>query len=337
MKGTLKKLSVTFLVAALFLGLLASCTSTSEIAVPSTPESASPETPESIPPSEPESIPPPPVEIVDQLGRTVTLKTTDPQRIVSLAPSHTETLYALGLGDRLVAVTDYCNYPPEAEEKPSIGGFSTPNIEEVVAMDPDLILATSMHEDKVIPQLEAKGLTVVAMDPTTIDEVTASITLIGKAAGAEKEAASLLADMQSRIKAVTDKTGGLTEAEKPKVLYIVWHDPLMAAGSGTLHDELIRTAGGINVAGDLDGYTTISLEVVIAANPQVMIAGVGMGTGEDLPLQFITTEERLGSTDARINSRIYGINVDLVGRPGPRIIEALEQFAQFIHPELFEE
>ncbi len=313
MKSTLIRTGIVFLVAALFTGLPASCTLTSE------------------------DLPQTPVLITDQLGRTVALETAHPQRIVSLAPSHTETIYALGLSDRLVAVTDYCNYPPEAEEKPSIGGFSTPNIEEVVAMDPDLILATNIHESEVIPQLEAKGLTVVAVNPTTIDEVIESMTLIGKVTGAGEKASDLVADMESRAKAVTDKTGGLTGAEMPRVLYIVWHDPLMAAGSRTLHNELIRMAGGINVASDLERYATISLEAVIAANPQVMIAGVGMGTGEDLPLQFITTEDRLGSTDARINSRIYGINVDLVGRPGPRIIEALEQFAQFIHPELFEE
>jgi len=312
MKNKLIKFSVIFLVAALLPGLLTSCTT-------------------------PEDLPQTPVLITDQLGRTVTLKTAHPQRIISLAPSHTETLYALGLGSRLVAVTDYCNYPPEAMEKPSIGGFSTPNIEEIVAMDPDLVLATSIHEAEVIPQLEDKGLTVVAVHPTTIDEVIASISLIGKVTGAEEEAANLLADMQSRIDAVTDKTGGLAEAEKPLVLYIVWHDPLMAAGSGTLHDELIRTTGGINVAGDLESYTTISLEAIIVANPQVMIAGVGMGTGEDLPLQFITTESRLEDTDARINNRIFGIDVDLVGRPGPRIVEAMEQFARFLHPELFEE
>jgi iron complex transport system substrate-binding protein len=284
-----------------------------------------------------ESPSPTPLTVTDQLGRTINLDETPPQRIVSLAPSHTETIFALGIADRLVAVTDYCNFPPEAKEKPSIGGFSTPNIEEIVAADPDLILATNIHEDKVIPQLEGRGLTVVAVNPVTIDDVFESITLVGKATGAEKEAADLLDDMQKRVKAVTDKTDKLADAEKPKVLYIVWHDPLMAAGSGTLHDELMRKVGGINVAGDLSSYADISLEAVIAANPQVMIAGVGMGTGEDLPLQFITTESRLEETDARVNNRIYGIDTDLVGRPGPRIVEALEQFAVFIHPELFGE
>lgn len=310
MKSMSGKLGVIFLVAALLLIFLVSCTT-------------------------PEELPLTPVVIIDQLGRTVPLETSEPQRIVSLAPSHTETLYALGLGERLVAVTDYCNYPPEAMDKPSIGGFSTPNIEEIVAKDPDLVLATKMHETEVIPQLEAKGMTVVAVNPTTLDDVIASITLIGKVTGAGEAAADLVADMEKRIKAVTDRTDKLTDEEKPHVLYIVWHDPLMAAGSGTLHDELIQTAGGINIAGDLESYATIGLEVVIADNPQVIIAGVGMGTGEDLPLQFAVTEERLSETDARINNKIYGINVDLVGRPGPRIVEALEQFATFIHPELF--
>jgi len=328
MKSTFGKLSVILLAAVLFLVLPASCTTTPE----STPAGPI----ETAPSAEPESEPPPPVEVIDQLGRTVTLETADPQRIVSLAPSHTETLYALGLGDRLAAVTDYCNYPPEATEKPSIGGFSTPNIEEVVAMDPDLILATAIHEAEVIPQLEAKGFTVVAADPMTIDEVIESIALIGKVTGAEEAAASLVADMQSRIKAVTDKTGVLTEEEKPRVLYIVWHDPLMASGSGTLHNELIRMAGGINAAGDLDSYATISLEVVIAGNPQVMIAGSGHGSGGELTFEYIQTEARLKDTDARQNGRIFSINSDLTGRPAPRIVEALEKFARFIHPEPFE-
>ena len=225
---------------------------------------------------------------------------------------------------------------PEAEEKPSIGGFSTPNIEEIVALSPDLILATVMHETEVIPQLESYGLTVVATNPETIDEVIEAIALIGKVTGTKKEADSLIADMRDRIKAVIDKTEGIAEKDKPKALFIVWHDPLMAAGSGTLHHELMQTAGGINVAGDLDSYADISLEAVIVANPGVMIAGIGMGTGEDLPLQFLMSDTRLENTDARKNGRIYPIDQDIVGRPGPRIVDALEQFAEFIHPELFE-
>jgi len=309
MKGIPIKLNILFLVAVISLTFLTAC-------------------------SQPESAGTSPLEITDQLGRTVVVEET-PQTIVSLAPSNTEILFALGLGDRVVAVTDFCNYPPEVEEEPTVGGFSNPNIEEIVALSPDLVLATSMHEGEIIPQLEEYGVTVFALNPMTIDEVVEAITMVGEVTGTEDEAADLLSDMQKRIKAVTDKMSGLSAGEKPRVLYAVWHDPVMTAGAGTLHDELMTLAGGDNIAHDLAGFDTISLEVVITANPQVMIAGVGMGTGEDMPLQFVSTEPRLSDTDARKNDRVYAINVDLVGRPGPRIVEALEQFAVFLHPEIF--
>ncbi|OGO32497.1 MAG: hypothetical protein A2Z29_06765 [Chloroflexi bacterium RBG_16_56_11] len=274
-------------------------------------------------------------EITDQLGRKVSLATTTPQRIISLAPSNTETLYALGLGDRIAGVTEYDNYPPEAQDKPKVGGFSDTNIEVVVAMEPDLVLAAEIHGSKIIPQLEARGLTVVALNPKTLDEVLDAITLVGKITSQEKEAGDLTKDMQKRIKSVTDKTGRLTEEQKPRVFYVVWHDPLMTAGSGTFIDELISKAGGANIAGDLSDYADISLEAVVAADPQIMVAGVGMGTGEDLPLQFLKTESRLGDTEARRSARIYPIDTDIVGRAGPRITDALEEFARIIHPEIF--
>ncbi len=277
-----------------------------------------------------------PIEVTDQLGRVVKLEKV-PERIISLAPSNTEILFALGLGDRVVAVTEYCNYPPEAQGKPKIGGYTTTNIEKVVALSPDLILAAPLQKKRIIPALERKGLTIFTLDPKTLDEVLESITLVGEITGREEEASGLVAKMQKRIKAVTDKTDNLPEAQRPRVFYITWHDPLMTPGSETRHNELIVKAGGTNIARDLTGYATISLEAVIEANPQVIIAGIGMGTGEDLPFQYVKTEPRLRNVDARINNRVYSIDVDLAGRPGPRITDALEKFAEFIHPELFKE
>ncbi len=277
-----------------------------------------------------------PIEITDQLGRLVKLDGI-PQRIISLAPSNTEILFALGLADSVVAVTDYCNYPPEAKEKPSIGGFSTPNIEKVVALSPDLVLATSIHQKQVIPNLEQRGITVFALAPQTLDEVLEAITLVGKITGKDKEASQLVTEMQTRINTVTDKTSSLTQSQRLRVFYVTWHDPLKTAGAGTLHDELIQKAGGTNIAQSLTGYAGISLETVIEANPEVIVAGVGMGSGADAPLQFAMTEPRLRNTDARQNSRVYSIDVDLVGRAGPRIADALMKFAEMIHPELFKE
>ncbi len=279
---------------------------------------------------------PSPAAIIDQLGRAVTLD-KPPQRIISLAPGNTEILYALGLADRVVAVTDYDDYPPEAKGKPSIGGFSTPNIEEVVSMNPDLIIATSIHESRVIPQLEARGLTVLALNSQTIDQVLEAIKLVSRVCRVEESGDALIASMQKRIKAVADNIAGLSEAQRPGVLYVVWHDPIMAAGSGTLQDDLIRRAGGINAAGDVKDYADISMEAVLAANPQVIIINTGHGSGEDQTYQYVKNEDRLRDTDARKYNRVYPIDGDLSSRPGPRIVDGLEQFARFIHPELFEQ
>ena len=310
MKGKLCGLGITFLVLISLIIILAACT-------------PSPEKPAS-----------PVIEVTDQLGRAVKLDKI-PQRIISLAPGNTEIIYALGLDDKLVAVTDYCDYPPEAKEKPSIGGFSTPNLEEIVNHSPDLILATSIHEDEIIPNLENRGMTVFALDAKTLDEVLAAITLVGKITAKEKEAAQLLTEMQTRIKAVTDKTGKLPQEQRPRVFYAVWHDPLMTSGSGTIHDELIRKAGGLNIAQALTDYADISLEIVIEANPEIMIASVSHGSSEGQTFQFLKTESRLRDTDARKNNRIYETDGNLVSRDGPRLVDGLELFAEIIHPELF--
>jgi iron complex transport system substrate-binding protein len=312
MKSRLNKLGLICLVAILFSSLFVSCASESETTTPV------------------------PTTITDQLGRTVTLQTTDPQRIISLAPSNTEILFALGLGDRVIAVTDYCDYPPEAKTKPSVGEYVNPDIEGILAMNPDLILATEAQTIDFFQKTENKGLTIVAISPQTFDDIISSIILIGKITGADKEAAELTASMQKRIKAVTDKTADLSPDKKPSVFFVLWHDPLMTAAKGTFIDEILTKAGGVNIFGDLESYPIVSMENVLAANPQVMVAGVGMGEGEDLPLKFITEEARLQDTSARQNNRIYSINMDILSRPGPRIVDALEEFARITHPELFE-
>jgi iron complex transport system substrate-binding protein len=198
-----------------------------------------------------------------------------------------------------------------------------------------LILATSIHEKTVIPQLQEKGLTVLALAPKTLDDVLASIKLVGQVTGQEKEATELLAEMQNRIKAVTDKTNNLPEAKRPAVFYLTWQDPLMTSGLGTLHNELIQKAGGKNIFPEVIGTQSVDLESIVARNPQVMIAGVGMGSGGDKTYQYLKTESRLQNTEASKNGRIYQINMDLTGRAGPRIVDGLEQFAKCIHPEIF--
>ncbi len=276
-----------------------------------------------------------PIEVTDLAGRVVKLEKM-PEKIISLVPSITEIVYALGIEDKLVGVTKYCNYPAAAKEKPIIGGYSTVDIEKVVEIQPDLILATHIHEAKVIPELERLGLTVLDLYPTTLDEVMETITLVGKCTGKEDEASRLVTEIRNRISAITSKTANLTEAQRPRVFYIQWHDPLRTAGSDNRIHELIELAGGTNIAQDLSGISVdISLEAVIEANPEVIVAGVGMAAGEDLPLQLALTEPRLKGVDARINKQVYGMDNDLINRAGPRIADALELLAKMIHPEIF--
>ncbi|HEX75885.1 MAG TPA: cobalamin-binding protein [Dehalococcoidia bacterium] len=278
----------------------------------------------------------PPGNIVDDLGRRVNIDTM-PHRIISLAPSNTEILFAIGLSDRVVGVTEYCNYPEGAIAKPKVGGFSTVDIEKVVSLEPDLVLATQRHSKTVIPALEELGVTVLALAPGSLSEAMNNITLIGEIAGQNKQASQLVDDLRTRIEAVADKTQNLAPNQRPRVLYLTWHDPLMTAGTETLVDDIISKAGGQNIAYDISGDKAIDLETVIYRNPQVIIASIGMGTGEDLPWQYVRTEPRLKNTEALLNDRVYKIDGDLVHRPGPRIVEALELMAQFINPELFEE
>jgi len=291
---------------------------------------------------EEEVVEPFPVTITDQADREVTLKKA-PEKIISLAPSSTEILFALGLGNRVAGVTQYCNYPPEAQEKPKIGGFSETDIdvsiEQIVAIEPDLIVATETHLSQVIPKLEQfapeTAILVLLTQTESFDVVFEAINLVGKCTDTEDRAAQLVAEMKDRIKAVTDKTDNLPESDRPKVLYIVWHEPIFAIGGGTLGNTLIEAAGGVNIFQESIGAPIVDLETIIDRNPDIILGSSAVGAGADLPYQFALNEERLGIVNARINNRVYGVNDDLTGRPGPRIVEGLELLAKYIHPEIF--
>ncbi len=279
-----------------------------------------------------ESARPGETSIIDQLGRTVPLKGI-PQRIVSLAPGNTEILFALGLGDRVVGVTTYDNYPPEASEKEKVGGFSTPDLEKVVALAPDLIVAAPIHEKEVIPALERHGLTVLSLAPETLDEVIQAIELTGIATGTGEAAQRLAGTMKGKINIISQATANLS---RPRVFYIVWHEPLMAAGKNTFIDELITKAGGANIIDNLSQYPTVDLELVLQRNPEILICNSGHGSGGDSPFQWAQSEPRLKDVAARQTGCVYEINADFVNRAGPRIVDGLEQMLRFLHPDIAE-
>jgi iron complex transport system substrate-binding protein len=273
------------------------------------------------------------VNITDDLGRTVQIDTV-PHRIISLAPSNTEILYALGLDDKIVGVTTYCNYPEAAKSKPQVSGFSQVDVEKIVAQQPDLVLASDIHKSDVIPALEKLGIKVLAIKPATLEAVLKDIELAGKITGAGPIAGSLVSSLQKRIQAISDKTINLPAAARPRVFYVTWHDPIYTAGSKTMINDLIEKSGGVNIAADLSGYATISLESVVQRNPQVIVVMSSMGD-KNTSFNYIKNEPRLQATDALKSNRIYVINSDIFGRSTPRIVDGLEELAKLTHPELF--
>lgn len=272
------------------------------------------------------------VNIIDSWGRSVNI-TSQPQRIVSLAPSNTEILFALGLGDRVVGVTEYCNYPEEAKQKEKIGGYKTVNNERVVALKPDLVVAEGGNGEAVFKALKNLGVTVIVLDAKNVEDVFDNIALVGRATGAEKNATLLIDSMKNRLESIKQKSN-FEEAKRPKVLYIVWHNPVMCAGSDTYADELIGIAGGENIAGNLAGYKVIDLETILKENPDLIITS-GMTTEDEGPTyDYVKNETRLSIVSALIQNRVYAINSDAVSRAGPRIVEALELFAGLINPSI---
>jgi len=283
----------------------------------------------------PEELPQFPLTIVDDLGREMQIAEL-PQRIVSLAPSNTEIIYALGLEDKLVGTTDYCDYPEAAKSKPRVSGYSTPNLEKVVSVQPDLILAESIHEKTALPAMEKLGLTVIVMSAKSVDTVLNDIKLVGQVNGKIKAAAMLVDSLNARIQAVVSRTNTFTPEQRLKVLYVVWHEPIWTMGRETFINDLIWKAGGVNIfADDFEKSRVVSLESIIEKNPQVIIIS-GMGTTGDLIYNNIVKETRLAGVDAMLNNRVYKISdANLIERPGPRIVDGLEEIAKLLHPEIF--
>ncbi|GFN23909.1 ABC transporter substrate-binding protein [Thermanaeromonas sp. C210] len=276
-----------------------------------------------------------PLTVADDMGRTVTLESR-PERLVSLSPGNTEILFALGLGDKVVGVDDYSDYPPKAAEVPKVGGFSNPNVEKIVALQPDLVLATNMHE-QAVRRLEEVGIPVAVVSPKTVEGVLESIEWIGKMTGAGEGAARLVADLRGRMQKVEAVVKEIPREKRPWVYYEVYSDPLMTAGPQTLIGQLIELAGGRNIAYDAQAdYPEFSVEAIIERNPEVIIFPQWHGS-ESLTVEQVKSRNGWQQVRAIKNNRVFGVDANIISRPGPRIVEALEVLAKIIHPELFEE
>ncbi len=273
------------------------------------------------------------ITLTDDAGRQVRLDSV-PTRIVSHVPSITETLFALGLGDKLVADDDYSDYPEAAKTKPKIGGYFTPNVEEIVAMKPDLVLTDGEVPD-LITKLDSLGIPIVVINPKDINGILTDIELLGNITGTQKEAKELTSEMKNRINAVVNAVSG---APHPSVFYVFdatdttkpW-----TAGPGSFVDSLINMAGGTNVAASASGpWIQFNMEELVNANPDIILVDSSHGTAAISPAQL---EGLPGWQDLKAvkENHVYTIDGDLVNRSGPRIVQGLEEIAKILHPDLF--
>ncbi|HUM17418.1 MAG TPA: cobalamin-binding protein [Candidatus Nitrosotalea sp.] len=269
--------------------------------------------------------------MTDQAGRRVDLA-APPARIISLVPSVTEILFTIGAQDRLVGRTDFCDYPAEARRKPSVGGMLAPNLEDMVALKPDLVVATTAgNRLETFDQLERLKIPVFLVNPVTVSDVLDLVMRLGRVTERTEAADRVVATMRGRIEAVSARVAA---RPRPRVLYVVWPDPLIVPGQGALVSELIGLAGGDSVTADGgQGYPRYSMEAALARSPEVII--LASHGSERSPLVHAKWE-RFSQVPAIAAGRLYAMDGNLMHRYGPRMVDGLERLARLIHPEAFD-
>lgn len=276
-----------------------------------------------------------PITLTDGLGRTVTLA-APAQKIVSLAPSNTEILFTIGAGAQVIGRDEFSDYPAEAKALPSVGGsMGAYSLETIASLKPDLVLAAQINTPEQVKSLEDLGLTVYYLsNPKDLDGMYANLQIVAQLAGRDKEAADLVASLQQRVQAVTEKIAPLSS--RLTVFYeLDGSDPAKpwTAGSGTFISQLIALAGGFNVADSLQGdYAQFSQEELLVANPNVILLG---DAAYGMTPELVAARPGWSALAAVQENRIYGFDDNLVSRPGPRLVDGLEQIAKLLRPELF--
>ncbi|MFP3869928.1 MAG: ABC transporter substrate-binding protein [Syntrophobacteria bacterium] len=270
------------------------------------------------------------ITLTDEAGRDVQVP-EHIKRIVSLAPSITEIVFALGSGDRLVGVTRFSNYPPQTAALPKVGSYVQPSIEKILTLCPDLVIGIRDGNPKiVVDRLGQLGVPTYVVNPKSLDGVIRTINNIGRVIHAEPAAIELTGQMSRRIRRVQRR---VSDNPKRAVFFQIGVEPIVSGGRGTFIDVLIRTAGGINVAGEMTAYPHLSVEQVLAARPEVIF--ITSMARQQTFYQMKRFWQQWPGLPAVKNDRIHIIDSDLCDRPSPRIVEGLEMLARLIHPERF--
>lgn len=274
-----------------------------------------------------------PLTVTDATGKEFTF-TEAPERIVSTSPAETEILFALGLGDKVVGVSDFDNYPEEVNQKPRIGGIVKPNEEAIMAANPDLVIVGGSMKVAVVEKLRGFQLNVFKQEPKNIEGILNEIVTLGKVTGKVTESEALVAKMREDIRKVSEAAAKLKPEEKKRV-YIEF-SPGWTVGKGEFMDELITMAGGINIASDMEGWNAINEEKIVQDNPDVILYTLNVKdekSGQSLD-QIIKDRSGWNKIKAIQEDRLVGLDADILSRPGPRMTQALLQISEAIYPGL---
>jgi len=271
------------------------------------------------------------LQFKDEVGREVTFS-FPPKRIISLAPNITEILFSLGLDEEIVGVSIHCNFPEKAKSRVRVGSYISLDFEKIVSLKPDLVIATGVGNTKdMIDRLEKLGFPTYVIFPKNFSDILQSISHVGQVVDREKEAIGIIQGMKQRSQRVIELTKGLS---RPKVFFQIGEAPIFTVGRGSFADDLIRLAGGENIAGkEKEMYPRLGMEEILKRSPEVILVSSMNPKGD---YQRVLQEwSRWKMIPAIKNSRLHLIDSDLIDRPSPRIIDGLEEIARILHPEKF--
>lgn len=272
-------------------------------------------------------------EVVDEFGRTVHVPQV-PSRIVSLAPSLTETLYALGVQDRLVGDTDYCDYPPDAQKKRKVGGPINPNLEEIAALHPDLVLVTKeINRLDTVRALDTLGIPTYATRAQNVDEILSTTQKLADLLGVAETGKSLTADLQARLSALHAKLEALPPS---RVLFVVWTHPLISVGKNTFIADALRKADADSIVDATQDWPQMNLEEVVRLQPEYLVFAASHADSAARDFEALSVLPGWQLLDAVRNHR-FAVISDAVNRPAPRIVSAIEDLARQLHPTAFQD
>lgn len=274
-----------------------------------------------------------PVTLEDANGE-VTIE-EEPEAIVSLIPSNTEVAFALGLDDQIVGVTDNDDYPEEVSEKEKVGGMEL-NIEAILALEPDLVLAHETNDPDGIEQLEDSGLTVLTVsDAQSFDETYGTIEMISEATGTASKGEEIVTSMKEDLKDLEEKADEIDEEDMKKVFVEISPEPeIFTPGANTFQDEILSLIHAENIASDEEGWVELNEEAIIEKNPEVIVVTYDY---TDDPVGDVLARDAWGDVDAIRDEEVIEVDANLVSRPGPRLVEGAETLAKAIYPEVFGE